>query len=130
MKFILPSFLALAASVTFSIAEDAKPEGKGKDKKPNPEEAFKAADKDTDGGLTLDEFKASPRFKKDPSKAEEIFKRKDADANGKLSLDEFKAHGKLGDKKEEKKAEKKEDKKPEEKKVEEKKAEPAKPEVK
>jgi hypothetical protein len=119
-KFILATASMLACAMTLSIAEEKKPEGKpgkeGADAKPkvSPEEAFKKLDKDADGAVSLDEFKASPRGKKDPAKAEEYFKKKDTDANGKLSLDEFKA-----------KSEKKDGgKKDGEKKVEEKKAEP------
>jgi hypothetical protein len=94
MKLFLNTLTALAITLSFSTAEDAKP-AKPADGKPQvtPEEAFKKMDKDADNALSLDEFKASPRGKKDPAKAEEAFKKMDKDSNGKLSLDEFKAHG-------------------------------------
>jgi hypothetical protein len=94
MKLILNTLTALAISLSFASAEDAKP-AKPADGKPqmSPEDAFKKMDKDSDSSVTLEEFKASPRGKKDPAKAEEVFKKMDKDSNGKLSLEEFKAHG-------------------------------------
>ena len=56
-----------------------------------PEEAFKALDKNNDGGISLDEFKASPRGQKDPAKADEHFKKLDSNNDGKVTLEEFKA---------------------------------------
>lgn len=107
MKLLINTLTALILAAAFATAADEgkKPEGKGGERpKMNPEEAFKKLDKDNDSALTLEEFKASPRFSKDASKAEEIFKAKDKDGNGKLSLEEFKAHGpKPEGKKEEKK---------------------------
>lgn len=99
MKFLLPITTALCIACTASLSQAAKP-GKGEAKaKPAPEEVFKQLDKDADGSLTLEEFKASPRGKKDPAKAEEMFKKLDKDSNSKLSLEEFKAHGPKADKK-------------------------------
>ncbi|MES2709248.1 MAG: EF-hand domain-containing protein [Verrucomicrobiota bacterium] len=72
----------------------AAPEKPGKKEdapKVAPEDAFKKADANSDASLSLEEFKALPRFKKDNSKAEEIFKKKDTDTDSKLSLEEFKA---------------------------------------
>lgn len=71
----------------------AKPgkDGKKGEPKVNPGEAFKKADANSDSSLSLDEFKALPRFKKDSSKAEEIFKKKDTNSDSKLSLEEFTA---------------------------------------
>ncbi len=104
MKSILLSLLLVPALAM--AADEAKPKrpgkggGAGGDKRPNPEEAFKKLDTNTDGTLSLDEFKASPRGKKDPAKAEEAFKKMDKDSDGKVTLDEFKARGprKGGDK--------------------------------
>ena len=82
MKFslILSALLATAA-LSFG-ADEAK-------KKPaDPEAAFKKLDKDNDGKLSLDEFKANA---KDPAKAEQQFKKLDTNGDGSLSLDEFKA---------------------------------------
>ena len=81
------------ASFSFGAEGDAKkPEGEKGKPKANPEEAFKKLDKDADGSVSLEEFKASPRGQKEPAKAEEYFKKKDKDSNGKLTLEEFKAH--------------------------------------
>lgn len=89
-----------AAPATPAPAAPAKPgkEGKKGEPKVNPEEAFKKADANSDSSLSLDEFKALPRFKKDNSKAEEIFKRKDTNSDSKLSLEEFTAKPKEGGK--------------------------------
>ena len=56
-----------------------------------PEENFKAIDKNNDGGISLDEFKASPRGLKDPAKADEHFKKLDSNSDGKVTIEEFKA---------------------------------------
>jgi len=60
----------------------------------DPEEAFKKLDANSDGAITLEEFKAKGIGKKDPAKAEEIFKKKDKDGDGKLTLEEYKGGGK------------------------------------
>jgi len=85
MKFtlILTALLAFAA-ISYG-ADEPKKKGGG-----DPEAAFKKLDKDGDGSLSLEEFKAGA---KDPAKAEEQFKKLDKDGNGKLSLEEFKARG-------------------------------------
>ncbi len=95
MKLLLNTSTALAIAIAFTqTATAAKPDKKGGDKAPpTPEEAFKKLDKDSDGSVTLDEFKASGHGKKDPAKAEEIYKKIDKDSNGKVTLEEFKAHG-------------------------------------
>ena len=100
MKLLLTILTAMAAALTVSFsADEAKPKGEGKEKpKADPEVAFKKLDKDADGAVSLDEFKASPRGQKEPAKAEEYFKKKDKDSNGKLSLEEFKAGGPKKDK--------------------------------
>ena len=84
------SILAIAASLSYGEEPAAKPD---KHKAPNPEAIFKKLDANSDGSVSLDEFKASPRGQKDPAKAEAAFKKLDADSNGSLSLDEFKAGG-------------------------------------
>ena len=66
---------------------EAKPAGEKRD----PEAMFKKRDTNSDGAISLEEFKAGPRAQRDPAKAEENFKKMDKDNNGSLSLDEFKA---------------------------------------
>lgn len=82
----------------------AKP---GKPAKPRvtPEEMFKKLDTNSDSSLSLEEFKAQPRFKKDAGKADEIFKKRDTNSDSKLTLEEFSVKlappakaGKKGDK--------------------------------
>ena len=92
MKTLLLSLLLVPALAM--AADDAKPKkpGKGGDR-PSAEDAFKKLDTNSDGTLSLDEFKAGPRGKKDPAKAEEAFKKLDKDSDGKLTLEEFKAGG-------------------------------------
>jgi hypothetical protein len=93
MKSLLLSLLLVPALAM--AADEAKPKkpGKGGDKRPTPEEAFKKLDTNSDGTVSLEEFKAGPRGKKDAAKAEEAFKKMDKDSDGKLTLDEFKARG-------------------------------------
>src|SRR3954463_12927561 len=102
MKSITSILAALAIGTTLSIAADEKPAGAkpeagkpaaGAEKKADPEAAFKKIDANSDGKISLDEFKAGPMGKKDPAKAEEIFKKKDKNNDGSLTLEEFSAHG-------------------------------------
>jgi Ca2+-binding EF-hand superfamily protein len=87
MKFIPSLLSALVLSTGVAMAADeAKPKAKV-----DPAEAFKKLDKDADGSISLEEFKAG---QKDPAKAEEMFKKKDKDNDGKLSMEEFSARGK------------------------------------
>jgi Ca2+-binding EF-hand superfamily protein len=81
MKSISKILLAVAIAATPAIAEDAAAL----------EAAFKKLDTNTDGSLSLDEFKASPEGVKDPAKAEAKFKKLDTNTDGSLSLDEYKA---------------------------------------
>ena len=98
MKRCIYTLGALALATSLSFAQDKPAGDKPAGDKPaterqrfNPEEAFKKLDTNGDGFLSLDEFKASPRFAKDASKAEEAFKKMDTNNDGKISLDEFKA---------------------------------------
>ncbi len=81
------SIMALAASLSYG-EDTAKPERK----RPDPEKMFKRLDSDSNGSISLAEFKASPRAQRNPEKAGRIFKKIDADSNGEATLDEFKAH--------------------------------------
>ncbi len=92
MKSILLTLL-IAPSLAFA-ADDAKPKkpAKGTEKpKANPAAAFKKMDSNSDGVVTLEEFKASPRGQKSPDKAEKAFSKLDKDSDTKLTLEEFKA---------------------------------------
>ncbi len=82
--------LAFACSLSFAQDKPAAPAETGK-QRPSAEESFKKLDKDSDGKVTLDEFKAGPRAQKDPAKAEEYFKKMDKDGDSNLTLEEYKA---------------------------------------
>ncbi len=90
----LLSAMALATTLTFgepAAAPKKGPGGPGKGGHQGPEKVFNKLDTNTDGSLSLDEFKAGPLGKKDPEKAEKAFKKLDADNSGGVSLEEFKA---------------------------------------
>ncbi len=53
---------------------------------------FKKLDADSNGAISLEEFKAGPRGQRNPERAEAVFKKIDADSDGKVTLEEFKAH--------------------------------------
>lgn len=91
MKTLTSILSALALCTAFANAADDA--AKGEKKKGDPEAMFKKMDADSDGKVSLEEFKNSPMGKKDPAKAEEMFKKKDANADGSLTADEMKAHG-------------------------------------
>ncbi len=59
-------------------------------KKPDPEAAFKKMDKNTDGKLTLEEFKANKKNKA-LENADKQFARLDKNSDKSVSLEEFKA---------------------------------------
>ena len=88
MKKLVTIMAALAVSISFATAADAeKKEGKNH----HSEEMFKKLDTNSDGFLSLEEFKAGPAGKKDAAKVEEMFKKRDTNNDGKLSLEEFMA---------------------------------------
>lgn len=100
MKLLITTLGVLAIAGSLVIAED-KPPGPppgpggpggpgGKGGRPNPEEAFKKMDANSDSSVSLEEFKASPRGQRDAAKAEEAFKKMDKDSDGKVTLEEFK----------------------------------------
>ena len=99
MKTCIHTLGAMAIAASLCFGQDGQPPkspggsgGPGKGNHPKPEEIFKKLDTNSDGSLSLDEFKAGPRAQKDPAKAEEIFKKIDSDSSGSVSLEEFKAH--------------------------------------
>jgi hypothetical protein len=98
MKTIITTLSLLAIATTLSIAQEKPPGGPGgsggpgQGQRPNPEEIFKKLDANSDGAVSLDEFKASKRAQQDPAKAEAAFKSMDKNADGQVSLEEFKAN--------------------------------------
>ncbi|MEO7319229.1 MAG: EF-hand domain-containing protein, partial [Chthoniobacteraceae bacterium] len=97
MKHLITTLGALAFAGSLAFAEDKPPGpppggpgGPGGRERPNPEEAFKKLDANSDNSLSLEEFKANPRFQKEPARADEAFKKMDKDSDGKVSLEEFK----------------------------------------
>jgi len=95
MKHLITTLGALAFAGSLAFAEDKPaappPGGPGGRERPNPEEAFKKLDANSDKSVSLEEFKAGPRGQRDPARAEEVFKKMDKDSDGKLTLEEFKA---------------------------------------
>ncbi len=89
MKTCIQTLGILALAASLSYAEDAPK--KGDKKAPDPAKMFAKLDTNSDGSLSLEEFKASPRGKKDEAKAAEIFAKMDADSKDGVSLEEFKA---------------------------------------
>lgn len=76
------AFLLLVPAVSVSAADGKKA--------PNPEKAFARKDANSDGSLTLEEYKTGMKDKA-LEKADQRFKKIDTNGDGKLSLDEFKA---------------------------------------
>ena len=87
MKTCIQTLGILALATSLSFGEEAAEAKKGGD----PAKAFAKTDSNSDGSVSLEEFKASPRGVKMADKAEGMFKKMDADSNGSLSADEFKA---------------------------------------
>ena len=86
---ILPLLIAtLSASSFVALAADEKPAAPAKPKR-DPAQLFKNFDRDNDGGITLEEYKAGMVGQMDPARVETVFKQKDKDGDGKLNLDEL-----------------------------------------
>lgn len=93
MKHLTGILLTLVLGLSAAQGADEKPgRERGERRGPDPERAFKRLDANSDGKVTLEEFKAGPAGKRDATKAEEIFKKIDADGSGDVTLEEFKAH--------------------------------------
>jgi Ca2+-binding EF-hand superfamily protein len=78
-----------AVSVVALVVAPAAFAAEGK-KAPDQAKIFARKDANSDGALTLDEFKAGMKDKA-VDKADRRFKKIDSNSDGKLSLDEFKA---------------------------------------
>ncbi len=77
--------LTILALVAGGSITHAAP-GKG----PDPQKAFSRKDANSDGSLTLDEYKTGMKDKQ-LEKADKRFKKIDTNGDGKVSFDEFKA---------------------------------------
>jgi Ca2+-binding EF-hand superfamily protein len=83
MKSINSILTVLALSVAFATAADeAKP-------KRDPAETIKKLDKNGDGKVSAEEWKAIPSAKTDPAKNAESFKKLDKNADGFITLEEM-----------------------------------------
>ncbi|MEO8353836.1 MAG: EF-hand domain-containing protein [Chthoniobacteraceae bacterium] len=97
MKILITTLSVFALATAFTTAQDKPdrppggPGGGGRGQRPNPEAMFKQLDKDNDGSVSLEEFKAGPMGQRNPERAEGAFKGMDKDSDGKLTLDEMKA---------------------------------------
>ena len=93
MKALITTLSALALAGSLSYAEDKPPGpppgGPGGHDRPKPEAVFAKLDTNTDGSISLEEFKAGPMGQHNPAKAEEAFGKMDKDKSGGLSLEEF-----------------------------------------
>lgn len=87
MKTPIFLLLALSASSLVALAADEKP-ATAKPKR-DPAQLFKNFDRDNDGGISLDEYKAGMTGQMDPARIDGVFKQKDKDGDGKLNLDEL-----------------------------------------
>jgi Ca2+-binding EF-hand superfamily protein len=78
-----------ALSIVILVVVPAAVAAEGK-KTPDPAKIFARKDANSDGVITLDEFKAGMKDKA-LDNADKRFKKIDTNSDGKLSLDEFKA---------------------------------------
>jgi len=93
MKKLSTIVILVALCTVHAVVAREKPARIGKThdgKKRNVEEVFKKLDTDSDGAITLDEFKAGRTGAKKANRIETLFKKRDKDANGSLTLAEFK----------------------------------------
>ena len=85
LSTLVLTLLALAAAESVATAAPAAP-----GKAPDPQKAFSRKDANSDGSLTLDEYKTGMKDKQ-LEKADKRFKKIDTNGDGKVSFDEFKA---------------------------------------
>ncbi len=90
--------LTVACLIGLNASAAEKKNGEAKKPKKTPEEIFQMLDKNNDGKVTLDEFKANKKTPEQLEKAEKAFKKRDADSDGVLTLEEFTAAPKKGGK--------------------------------
>ncbi len=97
MRHIIAILTTLAAAASLPLAQEAAPKDKQapaggeKRQRPKSEEIFRKMDANSNGTLSLEEFKAGRMDPRDPAKAEEIFKKMDTNTDKKVTLEEFKA---------------------------------------
>ncbi len=82
LSTLVLTILALAAAESFALAAP----GKAVD----PQKIFAKKDANSDGSLTLEEYKTGMKDKQ-LENADKRFKKSDSNGDGKLSFDEFKA---------------------------------------
>jgi Ca2+-binding EF-hand superfamily protein len=88
---IAPVFAEDAAqSTTPTTSQTQANGGRQRAQQQDPEAAFKLLDTDSDGKVSLDEFKASAIGQRNPTMAETLFKTMDKDSDGYVTLDEYK----------------------------------------
>ncbi|MEO8350891.1 MAG: EF-hand domain-containing protein [Chthoniobacteraceae bacterium] len=87
MKTLITAIAAFAFAGSLALAADEKPNAETP--KRDPAKAFAKLDTNSDGKLSMDEFKESPMAKKNPDRAEASFKRRDKNSDGSLSAEEF-----------------------------------------
>ncbi|MEX1047939.1 MAG: EF-hand domain-containing protein [Akkermansiaceae bacterium] len=98
MKTCIQTLATLAFAASITLAQNA-PKGPKEGKGIGPEKAFAKLDADSNGSLSVEEFKASPMAKKKPERAEQVFAKMDKDSSGTLTLEEFKDRPAKGGKK-------------------------------
>lgn len=96
-SYVLSTIGCLALGVTAVVAEESAPKvdappAKPQMAPPSPEQMIKKLDKDGNGAISMEEFKAGKMAKAHPEKADERFKAIDKDGNGSLSKEELEAH--------------------------------------
>ena len=89
IQFTLRVFIVSSLFSSLGIAAEEEKQKSDKKPKKTPAERFQWLDKDKDGGVTLEEIKVNPYWKKQPEAAAKMFKNRDKDADGKLSKEEF-----------------------------------------